>query len=215
MLHILEEKIKPENINKRINNMDSFKNYEKGYLQLIIGPMFSGKTSEIINLSKQYKLSKMNVIVINYAEDKRYDETKLSTHDKVKLDCINSLTISDVLTEEIIRENDVFLINEGQFFNDLKYNVVKLVEKYNKIVHVCGLDGDFKRNGFSQIIDLVPLSDDILKKTSICMICENGTRALFSHRITDETDIKVIGSDNYIPLCRKCFITENIKSTNN
>lgn len=178
----------------------------KGYLQLIIGPMFSGKTSEIVNLYKQYTLSKMKVCVINYAEDKRYDNDKLSTHDKVMIECLNCINLSDILNEEVINKYNVFLINEGQFFSDLKYNVMNLVEKYNKIVHVCGLDGDFKRNGFSEIMNLIPLADNILKKTSICMKCEDGTRALFSHRISKETDIKVIGSSNYIPLCRKCYI---------
>jgi thymidine kinase len=180
-----------------------------GYLELIIGPMFSGKTSTIINLDKQYRFSKLKVCIINYAEDKRYDDSKLSTHDKVKVDCLNSLELKTILTENIINDHSVFLINEGQFFPDLYDYVTLLVEKYNKIVHVCGLDGDFKRDGFPQIMKLIPLADNIQKKYSFCMKCKNGKKALFSHRVSNETAIKVIGSDNYIPLCRKCYLDEN------
>jgi thymidine kinase len=120
--------------------------------------------------------------------------------------CTNSLTIKEIMTPETLKSYSVFLINEGQFFPDLKDCVMDLVETHNKIVYVCGLDGDFKRNGFSQIMELIPLADSIVKKRSICKSCEDGTPALFSHRITNETAVKVIGADNYIPLCRKCYI---------
>jgi thymidine kinase len=195
------------NMNKINNTPQILK--DVGYLQLIIGPMFSGKTSSIINLQNQYKFSKMNVCVINYAEDKRYDENKLSTHDKVMIECFNTLQLQNILHIDFINKFDVFLINEGQFFNDLFNQVKLLVEKHNKIVHVCGLDGDFKRNGFQQITQLIPIADSIEKKQSICMNCENGTKALFSHRISNETQVKVIGASNYIPLCRFCYLKKN------
>ena len=124
--------------------------------------------------------------------------------------CINVLNIRDIMTPENISNNQSILINEGQFFNDLHECVIELVETHNKTVYVCGLDGDFKRNGFEQIISLIPLADEIVKKYSICKGCEDGTRALFSHRITKETEVKVIGSDNYIPLCRTCYLRYNI-----
>lgn len=177
-----------------------------GYLQLILGPMFSGKTSELVSLYKQYTLSKMNVCVINYAEDKRYDNEKMSTHDKVMIECLNTIRLGDIVNEELINKYDVYLINEGQFFSDIKEIVIKLVEKHNKRVHICGLDGDFKRNGFSGLLELIPYADDIKKKTSICMKCENGTRALFSYRLSKEQAVKVIGADNYMPVCRGCYI---------
>ena len=151
----------------------------------------------------------MKTFVINYAEDTRYHDTMLSTHDSIMIPCKNIFKIKDIMTDDIISNNEVFLINEGQFFDDLKDNVMLLVEKYKKNVYVCGLDGDFKRNGFEQIISLIPLADDIIKKYSICKSCSNGTRALFSHRISNEEQVKVIGAENYIPLCRKCYINYN------
>ena len=183
-----------------------------GFLELVIGPMFSGKTSTILELERMYNLSNLKTCVINYAEDTRYSDEYLSTHDKVMIPCVNSLTISGVLTKNVIDEHDVFLINEGQFFADLYDSVVELVEEHGKIVHVCGLDGDFKRNGFVEIIKLIPLADKITKKTAICMSCKDGTPALFCHRISKETEVKVIGSDNYIPVCRKCYLELHKKS---
>jgi thymidine kinase len=188
-------------------NIDNHNDNDFGYLQLIIGPMFSGKTSTLIQLYRNFKLTSKKICVINYAQDIRYDKTKMSSHDKEMINCNNLLYLSE-LKQEIINENDVFLINEGQFFNDLKEIVLKLVEKYNKIVYVCGLDSDFKRNPFEQIIKLIPYADEVIKKYSICVLCKNGNRALFSYRLTNENNIKVIGSDNYIPLCRKCYLSK-------
>ena len=183
--------------------------HKTGYLELIIGPMFSGKTSEILTLTRQYMLSKMNPCVINHSTDKRYHETMLSTHDKQMIPCINTFSLTNILTSEIIHAHGVFLINEGQFFPDIYESVCLLVEKYHKIVHVCGLDGDFKRNEFGHLLKLIPLCDNIIKKTAICSVCEDGTKALFSHRLSNETAIKVIGSSNYIPVCRGCDIKLN------
>ena len=70
----------------------------------------------------------------------------------------------------------MFLINEGQFFENLYETVLNLVEKHNKQVYVCGLDGDFKRNKMGEILDLIPISDKVVKLKSRCSICgEDGT----------------------------------------
>lgn len=184
-----------------------------GYLQLILGPMYSSKTSTLLELHKQYSYSKMSCCVINYAEDKRYHESKLSTHDKRMIECNNTTDLESFLTPDIIASHQVFLINEGQFFTNLKKMVVKLVEENGKIVHVCGLDGDFKRNAFGEMLDLIPLCDDVVKKKSICAICEDGTPALFSMRMVSSTEIKLIGSDIYKPVCRKCYTSHMVHDT--
>tara|TARA_Y100000780_G_C13692615_1_gene420168 strand:- start:1943 stop:2506 length:564 start_codon:yes stop_codon:yes gene_type:complete len=177
-----------------------------GYLQLIIGPMYSGKTTALLELKKQYTFSKMKCCVINYSEDKRYHDTMLSTHDKRMIECNNTTSLDEFLTQDVIDESDVFLINEGQFFSNLKKHVLNLIDNHKKTVHVCGLDGDFKRKPFGEIVDLIPLCDDIIKKKSICAICENGTFALFSKRLVKSNKIKLIGSDIYKPVCRKCYL---------
>ena len=74
-----------------------------------------------------------------------------------------------------------------------------------KKIYVGGLDGDFERKKFGQILDLIPLSDKVTKLTSLCSICKDGTPGIFSKRITTETEQTVVGSDNYIPVCRTCY----------
>ena len=180
-----------------------------GYLELIIGPMFSGKTSKILDLHRQYSFCNMNVMVVNYDEDTRYHETMLSTHDQKMISCHNMHTLKELLSEENIKNTDAFLINEGQFFSDVFEVIVELVDQHKKIVHVCGLDGDFQRKRFGNLLDLIPYSNDITKLSSFCTICKNGERGIFTHRLSKEKEQKLIGFDNYVPLCRKCYLNEN------
>ena len=78
-----------------------------------------------------------------------------------------------------------------------------------KKIYICGLDGDFERKKFGTILDLIPLCDKVTKLTSLCSICKNGTPGIFSMRLTHETDQTVVGSENYIPVCRKCYSNKN------
>ena len=171
-----------------------------GFLKLIIGPMYSGKTTKIINIYN--KLKQQNPIVINYYEDKRYDKSLLSSHDKVMIPCIQLKKISQILKNENFNHTDIVLINEGQFFTDLKESVIKLVNM-GKSVWVCGLDGDFERKKFGQMLDLIPFCDEVEKLYSICYNCSK--KASFTKRITEEEGQIVIGSSNYVPLCRNCY----------
>jgi thymidine kinase len=207
-------------------------NSSAGYLELILGPMFSGKTSRIVEIYKQCEFCNISVVVINHTIDNRYDDELLSTHDKVKIPCIKTERLSYVWSDSIniepklhmderdlnsipyihqkikVATSDVILINEGQFFEDL-YEVVVEMLKQNKKIYICGLDGDFERKKFGQILDLIPLCDKVTKLTSLCSLCKNGTPGIFSMRLTHETDQTVVGSDNYIPVCRKCYSNKN------
>jgi len=190
-----------------------------GYLELIIGPMFSGKTSKLLEIYKQCNFCNISVTIINHSLDKRYHESMLSSHDKIMAPCLQASRLSDIWPKNgivepsnflntqafnILKNSDVILINEGQFFEDLDTVVIELLNN-NKKVYVCGLDGDFERKKFGKIIDLIPICDSVVKLTSLCSICRNGTPGIFSMRITNEREQTVIGSDNYIPVCRECY----------
>ena len=194
---------------------------EAGYLEIILGGMYAGKTSRLVEIYNQCKFCNIPVAVINHSIDNRYHEELLSTHDQVKIPCIKTDNLFDVwanfinLEEDIslvprvkdklkVATSNVILINEGQFFPDLE-EFVKSLLLNNKKVYVCGLDGDFERKKFGQILDLIPLCDKVTKLTSLCSICKNGTPGIFSKRITSEKKQTVVGSDNYIPVCRKCY----------
>ncbi len=180
---------------------------ENGYLELILGPMFSGKTTKLVNLYHKYKKLSYKVVAINYFEDTRYSDKQLSTHDNIMIPCIFSNSISSTFQKDCVMEADVILINEGQFFDDVLESTLNLVEKMNKQVFICGLDGDFKRQKFGNLFDLIPYCDELIKLKSVCKICKN--QAIFSHRTSKESEQLVIGSDNYLPLCRKCYMKEN------
>ena len=183
-----------------------------GYLEIIIGCMYSGKTTRLLELHNMYNLCEIQCCVINYNKDQRYHLTKLSTHDLRMIDSINANLLSDVIDQHV-EQYEVFLINEGQFFEDLFTAVFKLVEEHHKKVYVCGLDGDFQRNKFGQILDLIPICDKVTKHHAICGKCKNGTKACFSLRLTNETEQICIGSNNYIPVCRQCYHKYTNKTT--
>jgi len=191
-----------------------------GYLEIILGPMYASKSTRLVEIYKQCKFCNIPVTVINHSIDNRYDEELLSTHDKVKIPCIKTEKLTDVWVSNLhfnnleniprikdkleIAKSDVILINEGQFFPDL-YEVVIDMLKYNKKIYICGLDGDFERKKFGSILDLIPLCDKVTKLTSLCSQCKDGTPGIFSMRLTNEVEQTVVGSDNYIPVCRKCY----------
>jgi len=186
-----------------------------GYLELIIGPMFSGKTTELLEIYKKYKFCSIPVSIINHTYDKRYHNSMVSSHDKVMAPCLQAYRLDDlwlhdelneskVCLDNVLRKSDVILINEGQFFPDLYEGVLNML-KHNKKIYVCGLDGDFGRKKFGSILDLIPHCDKVTKLTSLCSLCKNGTPGIFSMRLSPETQQTLVGSENYIPACRKCY----------
>ena len=185
-------------------------NTSQSSLNLIIGPMFSGKTTELLRIAKRLKSINLKVLLINYAEDTRYSTTEMTTHDKESMPCIFVNKLKEVFINEkyenyeefIFERYDVFCINEAQFFSDL-VEFCKELLKNNKTIYVCGLDGDYKQEKFGELIDLVPMCDTITKLHAFCSICKNGNKAHFTKRIIDSKEQKLIGTKEYIPVCRK------------
>jgi thymidine kinase len=183
---------------------------QNGYLEVILGPMFSGKTSKLVEIYKQYTFCNIPVMVINHQEDNRYStDSVMVTHDAVKIKCVQCNTLSSILESKMelfSQAPPVILINEGQFFPDLYNAVHTMVYKHKMHVYVAGLDGDFRQKKFGQMLDLIPICDKVYKLHSLCVWCKNGTKAIFSHRTdTSCQDQKLVGaSESYIPLCRSC-----------
>jgi len=101
-------------------------------------------------------------------------------------------------------QSEVVIINEAQFFPDLVKGVEHMLTS-KKRIYLSGLDGDFQRKKFGEILDLIPLCDKVTKLNSLCAKCKDGKPALFSKRLTNETEQTVVGNSNYIPVCRKCY----------
>jgi len=180
----------------------------QGYLELIMGCMFSGKTTKLLEIHNMYNVCDVKCCVINYSKDTRYSETHLMTHDKKGIFCIFTDTLNEFCSKrENLDKYNVFLINEGQFFSDLVIAIHNLL-KQNKKIYIAGLDSDFKQQKFGSMIDLIPIADKYTKLYAICKKCKDGTKAIFSKRITIDIDQTVIGSTNYIPVCRKCYFSK-------
>ena len=182
-----------------------------GKLELIIGNMFSGKSSELIRRINREKSINKKIIVVNYISDNRYSSSSVATHDNIKINSLRLEKLSDI-TENMIHQYDSFFIDEAQFFKDLYDTTVKLVDTYNKHVVISGLDGDIHRNGFGDIIKLIPMCDSVDKLTAYCTKCNNGTIAPFTKKKINDRKTNVIdigGSDKYIPVCRFHYLNQN------
>ena len=167
-------------------------------LNLIIGPMFSGKTTELLRIARRLRSVNLKVLLLNYYEDTRYSDSEMSTHDKNGLPC----TFVKDLTSINYDDYDIICINEAQFFENLVSFCKGALQK-NKTIYACGLDGDYKQEKFGEILDLIPLCNSITKLHAFCTICKDGTHAHFTKRITDNEQQKLIGTDEYIPVCFK------------
>lgn len=177
-----------------------------GHIHLILGCMFSGKTSELIRMIKRYKSIGKKVLFINFAEDTRYGNDQVYTHDQTGYEG-DFLTNLNQITLEQKQYFDVFVINEGQFFEHVKEFALELCEQYGKDVVISGLDGDFQRKTFSNnLLELIPISDSVQVLTAFCVECGDETPARFSKRLTNDLNQKLIGVSQYHPVCRKHYL---------
>lgn len=194
---------------------------ECGYLEVVLGPMFSGKSSRLEQLYNKYTRCNVPTVVINHSCDAcRYTvlddsdddvsqkkETYMITHEQHRIPCTYVSSLFSV-KKEVIETCTVFLINEGQFFAELATFVQELLEK-KKTVIVCGLDGDFKRAKFGQMLDIIPLCDKVTKLSATCEMCKRPNHpAIFTVRLNSDARDQVLvgGAEIYKPVCRACFI---------
>ena len=172
--------------------------------------MTSGKTTELIKEYNRHLAGGFKCCFINHSADDRYGSgsNKTSTHNKSVIKNTFSCNKLDYLMldeSQRIDPFDVFFINEGQFFSDLKFYVDYLVNRKNKKVYVCGLDGDFRREKFGTLLDIIPICDDIIKLKALC-ITRKKNEAIFTHRLTSQKEQTIVGgSESYCALCRSCY----------
>jgi len=174
-----------------------------GNIQLIIGPMYSGKSTELIRRLKRYKIAKKKIILFKHTKDDRFEINNVCTHDKEKLEAFNFESLK-LIPNDLLEFVDVIGIDEGQFFSDIVEFSDDMANK-GKIIIISALNGSFKKEPFEVIANLIPIVDEILNLSAVCMIC--GKDAHFSKRITDENETVLIGGlDKYISVCRNCFL---------
>jgi thymidine kinase len=185
----------------------------KKHLELIYGPMFSGKTTKLIELynEKNKILGNNSCLALNYALDNRYGNDKIITHSGLEIECYSILNIrnfvnnSDLDIQNIIKNVEFIFINEAQFFENLKDDILYLRDILNKNIILCGLDLDYKKEKFGELLDLLPYATKIYRLFGECNTknCENLSQ--FTCRLVKNKEQILIGTSEYIPVCEKCF----------
>jgi len=168
-------------------------------LKIIMGNMFSGKTSELVRRLKRYEVIGKSILVINSSKDTRCLEHVLRTHDNMKFDCVKTNNLDELNYDKV----DVIAIDEAQFFIGLRQFVKKALV-HGKTVLLTGLDGDYKQEKIGEILDCVPLADKVFKLTAMCMECMDGTHGPFTKRIVNSDKVELVGGkEMYMAVCRK------------
>lgn len=169
-----------------------------GKLTLVLGPMYSGKTTYLLNLVRTIE----NFVVFKHKSDNRYQLTNIISHKNQSHHCIPISKIEEI--NNLINENTSnILIDEGQFFENLSTFVKTLVNEQKKNVYISGLDGDFEQKPFGNgdLLNLIPFADEVIILKSKCYICNNP--APFSKRLCKNSSQILIGSTKlYQPVCR-------------
>jgi thymidine kinase len=176
-------------------------------IEIIIGCMFSGKSTELIRRISRYEAIGYKVLVINHELDTRTDYA-IQTHSDIRYSAIKS---SRLMTPIFINSNEfndakVIGIDEAQFFPDLR-EFALFCEAHDKILIMSGLSGDFMRRPFGHILECIPLCDDVCLLSAMDMRDNDGSSAIFSKRISSTTELTDIGaSDKYIAVSRKNYL---------
>ena len=192
--------------------MGRMQDYIQMFLEVVCGPMFSGKSSYIYTIVNRYASIGIQTLVIKPASDTRYsDKPEVVTHDGVKFSCYSTLGHLMNIPHDVTTAPKVIIIEEAQFFDDLLVFVRSMVESFGKNVVVVGLDGDSNRKPFGQVLDCIPIADKVTRLTAMCAGCADGTPALFSFRKVDKGgQVLVGGSESYSPYCRLCYLRESL-----
>lgn len=177
-------------------------------LHLFLGPMFSRKSSSLIDLAEWYEIKKNNCLIIKHSKDTRYTkESKIITHNNRSIDAVSTSNLEEIDNKNIIDKYHCILIDEGQFFHDLI--ISSKWADCGKTIYISALNADYKRDIFPSIAEIIPKVDHIEYKKAICKSCFNGN-ASFTQRLTNEKDVELVGgSDKYRPLCRSCYVFQH------
>jgi thymidine kinase len=185
-----------------------------GSLTLIIGPMYSSKTSELIRFKRRADVLNRKVLVINHEINKRYGTDKICSHDQVILDhniVTKSLNDIKIKYKSDYENADLILIDELQFFQEedaFNFITTSIDNDFKEIV-CSSLNGDFQRKPFGVLPRLIPHVDHIIKLDALCKICMDGTLGQFSKRIikkNNNNQILVGEHTEYIAVCRKHYL---------
>ena len=181
---------------------------KRGWIEVVCGSMFSGKTEELIRRLKRAQFAKQKVEIFKPQIDTRYHEAKVVSHTGIEIMSTPVPSSANILL--LANDVDVVGIDEAQFFDDELPNVCNQLANRGIRVIIAGLDMDFAGKPFGPMPQLIATAEYVTKVHAICMKC--GYLAYVSHRTTAHKDLVLLGeTDNYEPLCRNCYNESFIK----
>ena len=183
------------------NNVQNLQ--QLGWIEVICGSMFSGKTEELIRRLKRAEFAKQKTLIIKPITDVRYSESKVVSHDSNEI--ISNPVKSSKEIIQLSKDVDVVALDEAQFFDDGIVDVCNELANSGKRVIVAGLDMDYEGNPFGPMPNLMAIAEFVTKVHAICT--KTGNLANYSHRISKSKDLVLLGErDKYEPLSRRAFI---------
>jgi len=188
--------------------IDNFKatNEPSGWIEVICGSMFSGKTEELIRRMNRAIIARQNVEIFKPAIDTRFHETKVVSHNDSSIRSTPVQSANDILS--LVGDSDVVGIDEAQFFDSELIVVSRTLANNGKRVIIAGLDMDFAGDPFGPMPSLMSIAEFVTKVHAICVNC--GGVASYSHRLVNSSNIVVLGeSETYEALCRNCFYSSD------
>ena len=183
-----------------------------GKIEVICGPMFAGKTEELIRRVKRMEYAKKKYLVFKPNIDNRFSTCEVVSHNKKRTNAINiDINNPNMVSKYITEDISALVFDEVQFFNESLLNIVKDYASRGLRIICAGLDKDFLGNPFGIMPNLLALADEVTKLTAICMVCgEEATetqRIIDGHPAYDDDDVVLIGAtESYEARCRKCHI---------
>ncbi|MEK9136021.1 MAG: thymidine kinase [Bacteroidota bacterium] len=179
---------------------DSPKNV--GWIEVIAGCMFSGKTEELIRRIRRAQIAKQKVAIIKPKIDARYSSDHIVSHSEVRLQSTTVEKSVEIL--ELAKDAQVIGIDEGQFFDMGLVDIAETLANQGKRVIIAGLDQDYRGKPFEPMPQLLAIAEYITKTLAICVVC--GNPADRTQRTTSASERVLVGAkDSYEARCRKCF----------
>ena len=176
---------------------------DEGRIELIVGPMFSGKSTRLIGVIRKYTHKAKKTIMVKFFADKRFtSKSEVVTHDLLKYDSIECKNLREHF--EKLKTYDIIGIDEGQFFSDL-VEVCEELAMLKKTIIIAALNGDFRMEPFPVIAKIIPKADKIKLLKAYCFNCHKDAR--FTLRIVQSNETVLIGAgEAYKPACRECHV---------
>lgn len=177
-------------------------------VEIILGCMYSGKSTELLRRCNRYQAIGKEILLINHTNDTRTGDSVM-THRKQTQTAVKFTKLMDIFknssSEKVFQNSQVIGIDEGQFFEDL-LEFVNYIEKFGKTIIISGLDGDFNRKPFGQILSCIPLCDEVVKLSAMDMVDKDGTPAIFTKRIVETSaQVHVGATESYEAVSRKNY----------